>query len=121
QVGVFSQLFAAGIDSTKSTMANAVVTLLEHPAQLELLRRDPSLVPGAVEEVLRWTPAFTHQRRTATRDVELGGQTILEGDAVIMWLSSSCRDPRAIDRPGEFDITRGPKGCPHHAFGGGGR
>lgn len=121
QVGVFSQLFAAGIDSTKSTMANAVVTLLEHPRQLELLRRDPSLVPGAVEEVLRWTPAFTHQRRTATRDVELGGQTILEGDAVIMWLSSSCRDPRAIDRPGEFDITRGPKGCPHHAFGGGGR
>ncbi|HYF27203.1 MAG TPA: cytochrome P450 [Baekduia sp.] len=121
QIGVFSQLFAAGIDSTKSTMANAVLTLLEHPDQLELLRREPERVPDAVEEVLRWTPAFTHQRRTAARDVELGGQTILEGDAVVIWLSSSSRDPRAIERAGEFDITRGAKRCPHHAFGGGGR
>lgn len=121
QVGVFSQLFAAGIDSTKSTMANAVVTLLEHPDQLALLRREPERVPDAVEEVLRWTPAFTHQRRTATCDVELGGQTVFAGDAVVMWLSSSSRDPRAIERPDEFDITRGAKRCPHHAFGGGGR
>jgi cytochrome P450 len=121
QVGVFSQLFAAGIDSTKSTIGNGVVTLLEHPDQLELLRRDPSLVPSAVEEILRWTPPFTHMRRTATQDVELAGQTIFEGDSVVVWLPSSSRDPRALDRAEEFDVTRTAQRCPHHAFGGGGR
>ncbi|WP_354698202.1 cytochrome P450 [Paraconexibacter sp. AEG42_29] len=121
QVGVFTQLFAAGIDSTKGTICNGVLALIEHPDQWALLKADPSLVPGAVEEMLRWAPAFTHQRRTATRDVELGGQLIREGDSVIVWLQSSSRDPRAIDRPDTFDVTRGPKRCPHHAFGGGGR
>lgn len=121
QVGVFSQLFAAGIDSTKSTIGNGVVTLVEHPDQLELLRRDPSLIPSAVEEVLRWTPPFTHMRRTATRDVELAGQTILEGESVVVWLPSSSRDPRAIERADQFDVTRTAQRCPHHAFGGGGR
>ncbi|EHN12904.1 putative cytochrome P450 hydroxylase [Patulibacter medicamentivorans] len=121
QVGVFSQLFAAGIDSTKGTICNGVLTLLEHPEQLALLREDASLIPGAVEEILRWTPAFTHQRRTATRDVELGGQAIRAGDSVVVWLQSSSRDPRAIDDPDRFDVTRGRKRCPHHAFGGGGR
>lgn len=121
QVGVFAQLFSAGIDSTKGTICNGVLTLLEHPDQLELLRRDPDLVPGAVEEILRWTPAFTHMRRTATRDVELGGQTIRAGDSVVVWLQASSRDPRMVGDPDRFDVTRGRKGCPHHAFGGGGR
>ncbi|MGE4425697.1 MAG: cytochrome P450 [Solirubrobacteraceae bacterium] len=121
QVGVFAQLFAAGIDSTKGTICNGVLTLLEHPDQLALLREDPSLIPGAIEEILRWTPAFTHQRRTATRDVELGGQTIRAGDSVVVWLQASSRDPRAIEDHDRFDVTRGRKGCPHQAFGGGGR
>ncbi len=121
QVGVFSQLFAAGIDSTKSTIGNGILTLLGHPEQLALLRADPSLVPSAAEEILRWTPPFTHMRRTATRDVGLGGQTISEGDSVVVWLPSSNRDPRAIDRADVFDIARTTQRCPHHAFGGGGR
>lgn len=121
QVGVFAQLFAAGIDSTKGTICNGLLTLLDHPDQLQLLREDPALIPGAVEEILRWTPPFTHMRRTATRDVELGGQLIRENDAVVVWLQSSSRDPRAVERPDEFDVTRGAKQCPHHAFGGGGR
>jgi cholest-4-en-3-one 26-monooxygenase len=121
QIGVFAQLFAAGIDSTKSTICNGVLTLLEHPDQLALLRADPSLTQGAVEEILRWRPPFTHQRRTASRDTELGGVPIARGESVVMWLQSSSRDPRAIERAGEFDITRGSGGCPHHAFGGGGR
>lgn len=121
QVGVFSQLFAAGIDSTKATISNGVLALLEHPGQLDLLRQDPSLVPSAVEEILRWAPAFMHQRRTAACDTVLSGTPIREGEAVVLWLSSSSRDPRAIDRPDVFDITRGARACPHHAFGGGGR
>ncbi len=121
QVGIFSQLFAAGIDSTKGTIASGVLTLLEHPDQLRLLREDPSLVPQAIEELLRWRPAFTHQRRTTTRPVTLGDVEIPEGDSVVMWLPSASRDPRAIDRPDVFDVTRGAKRCPHQAFGGGGR
>ena len=93
QVGVFSQLFAAGIDSTKNTIGNGILTLLEHPDQLERLRAEPGLVPSAVEEILRWTPPFTHQRRTATRDHVLAGREIAEGDSVVMWLASSSRDP----------------------------
>lgn len=119
QVGVFAQLFAAGIDSTKNTIANGVLALIEHPEQQALLREDPSLVPGAVEEILRWKPPFIHMRRTATRETEIGGQAIHEGDSVVMWLQSSGRDPRAIDRPDVFDVTR--RRCPHQAFGGGGR
>lgn len=121
QVGVFSQLFAAGIDSTKNTIGNGVLTLLENPDQLQTLRENPGLTPVAVEEILRWTPPFTHMRRTATRDHQLGGQRILEGDSVVVWLPSSSRDERSIDRPDSFDISRGERGCPHHAFGGGGR
>jgi len=120
QVGVFAQLFAAGIDSTKNTITNGVLTLLEHPDQLALLREDPGLVPSAVEEILRWTPPFTHMRRTATRDVELHGARIAEGESVVMWLQAASRDPQAIDRPDVFDVARGA-GCPHLAFGGGGR
>jgi cholest-4-en-3-one 26-monooxygenase len=121
QVGVFSQLFAAGIDSTKGAISNGLLTLLEHPDQLELLQQDPARIPAAVEEILRWTPPFTHQRRTATCDTELGGQHIYEGDSVVIWLQSSSRDPRAIERADRFDVTRGQKQCPHQAFGGGGR
>lgn len=121
QVGVFAQLFAAGIDSTRNTIGNGVLALLEHPDQLALLRRSPELVPAAVEEILRWNPPFTHMRRTATREVELGGQRIAEDESVVVWLQSSSRDPRVIDRPDVFDITRGAGRCPHHAFGGGGR
>lgn len=119
QVGVFAQLFAAGIDSTKSTIANGVLALIEHPDQQRLLREDPALVPAAVEEILRWKPPFTHMRRTATTATELAGQAIDPGDSVIVWLQSSSRDPRAIDRPDDFEVTR--TRCPHHAFGGGGR
>jgi cholest-4-en-3-one 26-monooxygenase len=121
QIGVFAQLFAAGIDSTKSTICNGILTLTGHPDQLALVRGDPGLVCGAVEEILRWRPPFTHQRRTATRDTELGGQQIGQGESVVMWLQSSSRDPRAIARPDVFDITRGAAQCPHQAFGGGGR
>ncbi|MGP1353858.1 MAG: cytochrome P450 [Parasphingopyxis sp.] len=121
QVGVFAQLIAAGIDSTKNTICNGVVTLLEHPDQLDLLRDEPTLVPSAVEEILRWRPPFSHQRRTTSCATELGGQKLGPGESVVMWLQSSSRDPQAIERPDVFDVTRGPKNCPHHAFGGGGR
>ncbi|HEY3189509.1 MAG TPA: cytochrome P450, partial [Solirubrobacteraceae bacterium] len=81
----FVLLMAAGNDSTKATYCSAMRALMEHPEERQKLLDDPSLVPSAVEEALRMFPAFSHFRRTATRDTELAGQPIREGDKVCMW------------------------------------
>ena len=114
----FFLLVAAGNDSTKATYSSAMRALIEHPDQRQLLLDDPSLVPSAVEEALRMFPAFGHFARTATRDVELNGAQIREGDKVVMWYTSSNRDETRYDDPDRFDVTRNPE---HQAFGAGGR
>jgi cytochrome P450 len=114
----FFLLVAAGNDSTKATFCSGMRALLEHPDQRQLLLDDPALIPGAVEESLRMFPAFAHFRRTATKDTELGGQTIREGDKVVMWYVSSNRDESRYEDPHRFDVTRNPD---HQAFGAGGR
>ncbi len=114
----FFLLVAAGNDSTKATYSSAMRALMENPDQRALLLEDPSLIPSAVEEALRMFPAFAHFRRTATRDVELGGQTIREGEKVVMWYVSSNRDETRYEDPDRFDVTRNPE---HQAFGAGGR
>jgi cytochrome P450 len=81
----FFLLVAAGNDSSKATFCSGMRALLEDPEQRQLLLEDPSLIPGAVEESLRMFPAFAHFRRTATRDTELNGVQIREGDKVVMW------------------------------------
>jgi cholest-4-en-3-one 26-monooxygenase len=114
----FFLLMAAGNDSTKATYCSGMRALLEDPAQRQLLLDDPSLIPSAVEESLRMFPAFAHFRRTATRDIELNGQTIREGEKVVMWYVSSNRDESRYEDPDRFDVTRNPE---HQAFGAGGR
>ena len=114
----FFLLVAAGNDSTKATYCAGMRALMDHPAQRDALRADPSLIPGAVEESLRMFPAFAHFRRTATRDTELGGQRIGEGEKVVMWYVSSNRDSSRYADPDRFDVRRAPE---HQAFGAGGR
>jgi cytochrome P450 len=114
----FFLLVAAGNDSTKATYCSAMRALMEDPSQREQLVDDPSLIPSAVEEALRMFPAFAHFRRTATRDVELNGAQIREGDKVVMWYVSSNRDETRYEDPDRFDVTRNPE---HQAFGAGGR
>jgi cholest-4-en-3-one 26-monooxygenase len=114
----FFLLVAAGNDSTKATYSSAMRALMENPDQRQLLVDDPSLVPGAVEEALRMFPAFAHFRRTATKDAELGGQQIKEGEKVVMWYASSNRDETRYKDPDRFDVLRNPD---HQAFGAGGR
>ena len=114
----FVLLMAAGNDSTKATYCSGMRALMEHPAQRAKVLADPSLVPGVVEESLRMFPAFAHFRRTATRDVELNGAQIREGDKVVMWYVSSNRDESKIADPDRFDVERD---CEHQAFGAGGR
>jgi len=114
----FFLLVAAGNDSTKATYSSGMRALMENPDQRQLLLDDPSLVPSAVEEALRMFPAFAHFRRTATHDIELNGQTIKEGEKVVMWYVSSGRDELRYEEPDRFDVTRNPE---HQAFGAGGR
>jgi cytochrome P450 len=114
----FFLLVAAGNDSTKATYCSGMRALMDHPDQRRLLLDDPSLIPSAVEESLRMFPAFAHFRRTATRDTELGGRPIHEGEKVVMWYASSNRDESRYEDPDDFDVTRNPE---HQAFGAGGR
>ncbi|MDX6698744.1 MAG: hypothetical protein QOE65_2141 [Solirubrobacteraceae bacterium] len=114
----FFLLVAAGNDSTKATFCSGMRALLEHPEERDKLLADPSLIPGTVEESLRMFPAFAHFRRTATRDTELAGQPIREGDKVVMWYVAAGRDPERFADPDRFDVTRDPD---HQSFGAGGR
>jgi cholest-4-en-3-one 26-monooxygenase len=115
----FGLLVFAGNDTTRNTAANGIKALLEHPEQLQALTQNPALVPGAVEEILRWTSVVQWFARTALIDTEIGGQPIAAGEKVVMWYCSASRDEAVFDEPQRFDISRSrPE---HDAFGGGGR
>jgi cytochrome P450 len=111
----FVQLVTAGNDTTKTMLASGLLALLQHPDQLAELRADPALIPGAVEEILRWANPLHYFRRTATADTELGGASIRTGDKVAMIYTSANRDEDVFDDPQRFDITRHPN--PHLSFG----
>ena len=114
----FFLLMAAGNDSTKATYCSGMRALMEDDEQRALVLDDPSLIANAVEESLRMFPAFAHFRRTATRDTELHGQKIKEGDKVVMWYASSNRDETRFADADRFELRRTEE---HQAFGAGGR
>lgn len=114
----FVQLVTAGNDTTKTMMATATYELIHHPDQLQALRDDPSKIPVAVEEMLRYCNPLHYFRRTATRDTELGGKQIKAGDKVAMMYTSANRDADVFADPDRFDISRAPN--PHLTFGIGG-
>lgn len=104
--GLFVQMIVAGSETTQTLLTGGMNALFEHSEQLRRLRDNPALIPGAVEEMLRWVTPIHHFRRTATRDTELGGARIAKGDAVVMWYVSANRDEDAFADPEVFDITR---------------
>ncbi len=114
----FVILSIAGSETTRNALTQGVLALLDHPDQLDGLRRDGGLWSAATEEILRWASPVLFFARTATRDVELGGRTIEAGDRVVLWYPSANRDERAFDEPFRFDVRRHPN--PHVSFGGGG-
>ena len=114
----FALLMIAGNETTRHTISHGMLALMENPDQLQLLKDDPSLIPNATEEILRWATPVFHFRRTATRDVELHGQQIREGDKVVTWYISANRDPEIFPDPYRFDVTRTPND--HVTFGPGG-
>lgn len=116
--GFFILLSVAGNETTRNLISGAMRALIEHPAQRQRLIDDPSLMPLAVEEFLRWVSPLIYFRRTATRDTEIRGQRIAEGDKVVMYYPSANRDEDVFADAGTFDVSRSPN--PHMAFGGGG-
>lgn len=111
----FFLLVIAGNDTVRSALPGGVLALLEHPDSYARLRADPSLLPGAIEEMLRWHPPVLTFRRTAARDLTLAGREIAAGDKVVVYHCSAHRDPRRFADPDRFDITRTPN--EHLAFG----
>ncbi|OHV27587.1 MULTISPECIES: cytochrome P450 [Pseudofrankia] len=104
-------------EQTRNVLAGGLLAMAEHPTEWRALREDRSLLPGAIEEMLRWAPPNPYNRRTATRDIDLYGQTIRAGDKVTLWWPSANRDEAVFTRPDAFDIRRDPN--PHLSFGSG--
>jgi cytochrome P450 len=113
--GFFVQLATAGNDTTRNLLSHGLRLLLEHSDQLEAVRRDESLIPGAVEEMLRYESPLHYFRRTATRDMELRGQKIRAGERVVLYYGAANRDEDVFRDPERFDIRRSPN--PHLSFG----
>jgi cytochrome P450 len=120
----FLLLVIAGNETTRHAISQSMLALIENQDQLKLLQEQPELIPGAVEEFLRWASPVYHFRRTATRDVELGGKQIKAGEKVVMWFASGNRDEAVFSDPYRFDVTRTNvdhltfgKGSPHVCLG----
>jgi cytochrome P450 len=114
-IAFFALLFPAGAETTRSALAGAVHAFATNPEQFDRLCDDPSLVPTAVEEIIRWTTPSIYKRRTASVDAELNGVTIAARDKVTIWEMSANRDERAFPDPFRFDIGRAPNA--HLGFG----
>ena len=117
-IGTFGLLIVGGNDTTRNSMSGGLMAFAGHPEQYDRLAANTDLLPAAVSEMIRYQTPVIHMRRTATRDVELGGKTIRQGDKVVMWYVSGNRDETAIDDPETFRIDR-PKVRQHLAFGAG--
>ncbi|MCG8695116.1 MAG: cytochrome P450 [Minwuiales bacterium] len=110
-------LFGAGHETTVNLIGNGLLALHQNPDQLARLKADPSLIPNAVDELLRYDSSVQMTTRTALQDVELGGVKIKEGEAVLALLGAANRDPEAYEDPDRLDVGR-PDIRPS-SFGGG--
>jgi cytochrome P450 len=114
----FLLLINAGGDTTRNLVAAGILAMMEHPGEQARLAANPSLLPSAIEEMLRYTSPVTVFVRTATKDTELHGISVKAGDRAAMFYPSANRDEARFNDPDRFDIGRAPN--PHLAFGGGG-
>ena len=105
-LGTLILLIVGGNDTTRNSISGGVLALNENPAEYDKLRKDVSVIPNMVDEIIRWQTPLAHMRRTATQDTELGGKKIKKGEKVVMWYVSANRDETAIERANEFLIDR---------------
>ena len=116
---MFGLLMFAGNDTTRNTLSGGTLALIENPDERQKLIDDPSLIDGAIEEILRWVTPVMWFKRTPTADTVIRGVPIKEGDKVVLWYASGSRDEELIPDPLRFSVSRDK--VQHQAFGGGGR
>ena len=109
-------LIAGGAETTRTLISHGLRAFCDHADQWELLHAEPARIPGAVEELLRWVSPLNNMFRTAVRDTEVNGRSVLEGERVALLYPAANRDPRAFEHPDRFDIGR-DEGSHHLAFG----
>jgi cytochrome P450 len=114
----FLLLIVAGNETTRHTISHSMNYLMDNPDQLTLLQERPELIEWGVEEMLRMASPVYHFRRTASKDTEINGQAIKEGDKVVTWFAAGNRDPEVFVDPYRMDVTRNPN--EHMTFGRGG-
>lgn len=114
----FMLLVVAGSETTRNAISHGLLALLDHPDQLAVLRESPEAMPGAVDEILRWSSPVSYFGRRATRDATVRDVRIREGERVTLWYPSGNRDEDAFRDADRFDIARDARS--HVAFGGGG-
>jgi cytochrome P450 len=120
----FQLMVFAGNETTRTAISQGMLALMEHPDEFERIFREPELTDTAVEELIRWASPVMYFRRTATRDTELRGERIAEGDKVVMWYVSANYDEEVFDDPYRLDLGRMPNeqasfgaGGPHYCLG----
>ncbi len=116
-ISYYAIVATAGHDTTSSTAAGGLLQLIRNPAEMAKLQADPSLIPSAVEEMIRWVTPVKHFMRTATEDVEIGGKTIKAGDGLALFYWSGNRDEKVFDDANSFRVDRAHN--PQTAFGNG--
>ncbi|MCA1749076.1 MAG: cytochrome P450 [Parasphingopyxis sp.] len=115
-LGNLMLLVVGGNDTTRNSMSGFAYGLDQFPGEREKLEKNPELIPGAVQELLRWQTPLAHMRRTTTQDTELMGHRIPEGEKVILWYISANRDEEMFERPDDIILDREKPGR-HLAFG----
>ena len=109
-------LIVGGNDTTRNSISGGVLALNQNPAEYAKLRSNPALIPNMVSEIIRWQTPLAHMRRTATRDTEVAGRKIRQGDKVVMWYVSGNRDEAHLENPNGFVVDRA-RAREHLSFG----
>jgi len=113
--GYYLIVFTAGHETTRNAISGGMLALIQHPAEREKLRRNPALLPGAIDEILRWTTPVNYMARTVTQDCRFRGRELAKDDTLVLFYASANRDEDVFDAPFEFRVDRAPN--PHLAFG----
>ena len=114
-MGYYIITFSAGHDTTKNALAGGICALAENPREFEKIKRDPTLIPSAVEEIIRWAAPVNYMKRVVAKDVDFHGQTLREGENLVLFYASGNRDESVFEDPYSFRVDRDPN--PHLGFG----